>query len=85
MPSLDMAHASRAVTNFLVELNADPGIECSGIGLMDQSRCAKLMWTSHTYIYGAAQEEKCRKIFLHYWEFDHVGTMNCMGERLGQP
>jgi len=26
-----------------------------------------------------------RKKFLHYWDFDQVGTMNCMAEKFGEP
>jgi L-amino acid N-acyltransferase YncA len=82
MPALDVAYTSRAATDFLVDPNADRGIQWYQSG---GSKEVRKIQVNVAYKYGGEKDLEWRKKFLHYWEFDQIGTMECIAEKFGEP
>ncbi|MCJ1284865.1 hypothetical protein MMC26_004202 [Xylographa opegraphella] len=77
MTSLDKSYMMEAATDFI-----DDGKMCYEIG---GARDVHKILVSVGFHFGDEKELEWRKSWLEQkWEFDHIGTMNCLGKKFGK-
>ena len=77
MTSLDKSYMMEAATDFV-----DDGKMCYDIG---GARDVHKILVTVGFHYGEEKEFEWRKSWLEQkWEFDHIGTMNCLGKKFGK-